>query len=162
MPSHIEIFEDRAEIVTARRQRFVIDLEDVDKVKGKSWHLRDNTSGYVATGHQNLSLHRFLLDAPVGTEVDHIDGDPKNNRRANLRLCLRADNSKNQRKRSDNTSGFKGVSWHKQKRRWHAQIKINGKNNHIGYFETTAEASLAYQEAAGFLFGEFKRAPEHE
>ena len=92
MPSHIELFEDRAEIVTARGQRYVIDLEDVEKVSGRSWYRRPN--GYAANSVRSpkrttLLLHRLLLDAPKGMEVDHIDGDPSNNRRSNLRLCAR-------------------------------------------------------------------------
>jgi len=161
MASSIELFEDRAEIVTARGDRFVIDLEDVAKVKGVSWR-RLNQDGYACAGHQNLRLHRLLLDAPPGLQVDHIDGDPTNNRRSNLRLCTHAENGKNQRRPSTNSSGFKGVSWHKRDKRWYARIMINRKNKHLGCFDTPEDAKAAYDVAAERLFGEFRRASEHE
>ena len=164
MPSHIELFEDRAEIVTARGQRYVIDLEDVEKVSGRSWCILSACLSYAVTKvrGRRLYLHRFLLDAPKGMEVDHIDGDPANNRRSNLRLCTRAENGRNVRRRVDNSSGLKGVCWHKRVRRWRAQIRINGKHGHLGYFETFEQAKAAYDAAAEILFGDFKRAPEHE
>jgi len=160
MSSQIVEYEDRAEIVTTKGARFVIDLEDVAKVSGKSWYI--DSCGYAVVAGGRSRLHRLLLNAPKGTEVDHIDGDPANNRRANLRLCLHADNVKNQRKRCSNTSGFKGVGWHKQRRRWRAYIQINRKLLHLGLFDTPEQASAAYQAAAGVLFGDFKRAQEHE
>ena len=165
MPSHIELFPDRAEIVTTRGARFVIDLEDVEKVSGRSWS--SHPAGY-ATHSVRLPkrgvrlLHRMLLGAPAGMQVDHIDGDPTNNRRANLRLCSHADNHKNLRKPTNNTSGYKGVSWCKQKKRWQSKIRAGGKQYHLGRFDTPEQAKAAYDAAAERLFGDFKRASEHE
>lgn len=159
MASSIELFEDRAEIVTARGQRYVIDLEDVDKVRGRSWYA---IKGYAAAGKKNLHLHRLLLDAPKGVQVDHIDGNPSNNRRSNLRLCTHAENVRNVRRRADNTSGFKGVSMCSRAKRWRARIRLSRKLIHIGYFETPEQAKAAYEAAAERLFGAFKRSPEHE
>ena len=155
MPSHIELFEDRAEIVTARGQRYVIDLEDVEKVSGRSWR---SVGGYAGNGSTTVYLQRFLLDAPKGMQVDHIDGDPSNNRRSNLRLCTRAQNSQNQRRHLDNASGYKGVCWHKASRKWHAQLSRKS----VGLFDTAEQAKAAYDAAAERLFGDFKRAHEHE
>jgi HNH endonuclease/AP2 domain len=160
MASQIVEYEDRAEIVTARGDRFVIDLEDVEKAQGRSWYI--TTGGYAATGRETVRLHRLLLDAPKGMEVDHIDGDLTNNMRVNLRLCTRSENGQNQRKHRDNTSGFKGVSWHKQRKYWVAHIRLNRKLLHLGCFDTAEQASAAYQAAAERLFGDFKRAQEHE
>ena len=167
MASSIELFEDRAEIVTARGQRYVIDLEDVEKVSGRSWNRHNK--GYAITNVRTadgrgttLRLHRLLLDAPKDLQVDHIDGNPTNNRRANLRLCTHADNQKNRRKNINNTSGSKGVHWHKRDKRWQAKIQINRKFKHLGYFNTVEQAKAAYDAAAERLFGEFRRASEHE
>lgn len=160
MASRIELFEDRAEIVTARGQRFVIDLEDVEKVRGRSWH--SNRKGYALAAKGTPLLHRLLLEAPPTMQVDHIDGDPANNRRINLRLCTNAQNSQNQGRRSDNNSGLKGVSWNKQKKRWGTSIGINRKRIHLGYFDTAEQAKAAYDAASALAFGDFKRASEHE
>ena len=158
MSSSIELFEDRAEIVTAKGERFVIDLEDVEKVRGRSWHRHSHGYAATRTGGPALYLHRLLLDAPKDLQIDHIDGNPTNNRRANLRMCAHSDNRKNLRKPSNNTSGFKGVSWRKDTKRWEARIK----NKHLGYFDTPEQAKAAYDAAAARLFGEFRRASEHE
>lgn len=165
MTSTLVLLEDRAEITTARGVVYVIDLEDVPSVRGRSWST--NHKGYAVSNRKPRPsgmdlLHRILLDAPKDLQVDHIDGDPKNNRRSNLRLCSCADNQKNQRRHSNNTSGFKGVHWNKQRKRWRAEIMINRRTVHLGYFDTPEQASAAYQDAAVHLFGEFKRATEHE
>ena len=164
MTSQIVEYEDRAEIVTTKGARFVIDLEDVAKVSGKSWCRLSARWAYACTRLEGrlMLLHRLLLDASAGMQIDHIDGNPANNRRSNLRLCTHAENRKNNRKHSNNTSGFKGVSWHKQAKRWHARIMINYKSKHLGYFDTPEQAKAAYDAAAERLFGEFKRAQEHE
>jgi len=120
-------------------------------------------SFYAARGegrwpHRKLVLmHRVIADAPTGMDVDHINGNGLDNRRENLRVCTHAENQRNRRKNKDNTSGFKGVFWHKNRKRYQAQIKICGKKIHLGYFLDPAEAAHAYDEAAKKYFGEFAR-----
>ncbi len=95
---------------------------------------------------------------PVG-EVDHIDGDRKNNRISNLRVCLKNENLRNAKIRIDNKSGFRGVSWNKRKGRWSAQAAVDKKQYYLGYFTTPEAASAAYQAFAKKHHGEFYRAP---
>lgn len=108
-------------------------------------------------------LHRVIVARMIGRElerkedVDHIDSNPLNNRRSNLRLATRAQNGANQRKPSTNTSGFKGVSFHKQRKKWGANIRVNDKLRNLGYFDTPEEAHEAYKKAAVEAFGEFAR-----
>ncbi len=88
-------------------------------------------------------------------EIDHINGARDDNRLANLRLATRAQNEANTRRSSRNTSGVKGVSWHKRTSTWRAHIVVNGKQKHLGHFTSINAAAAAYQTAAATHFGEF-------
>jgi hypothetical protein len=100
-------------------------------------------------------LHRLLLEPPKGLEVDHINGNPLDNRRENLRLATRAQNNYNQVSGRKNTSGFKGVCWDKKRGMWKAQIRANGINYNIGHYHTPEEAHEAYKLKAVELHGEY-------
>lgn len=129
----------------------------------------DGTAGWVRDrGYIRISLeyrtyyaHRlawlYVHGAPVPPIIDHIDGNPSNNRIANLRAATHPQNIANARRRRDNTSGFKGVSWHSQTRKWLAQIGRGGKTYHLGLFETPELAHQAYCAAATRLFENFAR-----
>ena len=86
-------------------------------------------------------------------EIDHEDGDGLHNWFINLRDATRAQNSGNTRRRSDNTSGFKGVG--RKGKRWVARVMIDGRKLHLGTHDTPEEAHVAYVEAAKKHFGEF-------
>lgn len=102
-------------------------------------------------------LHRILMDAQPGEEVDHRDGDGLNCTRQNMRRATREQNCRNQRRSSLNTSGYKGVHWDKARERWAAAIKHNGKNLHLGRFTDKESAARAYDAKARELGGEFAR-----
>ncbi len=88
--------------------------------------------------------------------VDHINGDPSDNRLANLRLATQSQNSRNRGTPKNNTSGFKGVSWHSQLNKWTVRIKKpEGKYLYLGLFDTKKAAADAYQRAVQELHGEF-------
>lgn len=99
-------------------------------------------------------MHRTILERMIGRTLlteeiaDHINGNPLDNRRANLRLATRSQNNMNRKKSSRNKSGFKGVSLHKQNGKWVARIGKDGKYKHLGLFNTPEEAYAAYCEAA--------------
>ncbi len=90
--------------------------------------------------------------------VDHINGNPEDNRWSNLRLATNAENLRNRGKQKNNTSGFKGVTWCKTKRRWIAQIKLMQKTKNLGSFKDAAEAHEAYAAAATLIHREYARA----
>lgn len=89
--------------------------------------------------------------------IDHLDGNPSDNRWANLREATRSQNLANARKPKTNTSGFKGVFWHNAGQRWCSQITAEGKHIHLGLFSSKEDAHKAYAEAAIRYHGEFAR-----
>jgi hypothetical protein len=109
-----------------------------------SGYLRICVSGSVQKAHRLAWLYVYGL-WPTG-DIDHIDGNPSNNRIANLRDVTTSVNMQNQRRaRSDNASGFLGVS--RVKDRWRADINTNGKSFYIGLFDSPAVAHAAYIDA---------------
>ncbi|ARK26107.1 hypothetical protein SporoP37_00275 [Sporosarcina sp. P37] len=138
--------------------RAVVDLEDLIKVKKHKWYL--SSSGYAMTRlnrKEQMFLHRLIVKPAEKTLVDHIDGDTLNNKRANLRECTHQQNIMNQKTRIDNTSGCTGVNFCKVKCRWRARIHVDGRDKHLGYFESLTEAEGARKAAEIHYFGEFRR-----
>ena len=88
-------------------------------------------------------------------EIDHRNRIKTDNRLENLRPCDRTLNNANQPKRKDNSSGYRGVSWSKNTRKWWAQITVRGTHYNLGYYDTPEQAALQYNEAARQHFGEF-------
>ena len=111
-------------------------------------------------GYKRKTIHRlmaqmFLQDFNEKLDVDHIDRNPLNNRIENLRMATCQQNSMNKTKTSKNTSGYKSISWNKEKQKWHARIKRNYKSIHLGYFSDIEDAREIYNKNAKELFGEF-------
>lgn len=102
-------------------------------------------------------MHKVILGASRGIEVDHIDGNPLNNQRSNLRLATHRENSFNTKRPTTNKSGFKGVYWHKAAGKWAACITIHDKAKHLGLFVDIDDAAKAYELAARANFGAFAR-----
>ena len=89
--------------------------------------------------------------------VDHINGDGADNRIANLRDCSSAMNIRNRRLNKNSNSGFKGVSWYPDVRKWRARITVDGRKQCLGFFEKAEDAAAAYDAGALQLHGEFAR-----
>jgi hypothetical protein len=100
-------------------------------------------------------MHRLLLSSKKGEQVDHRNHDTLDNRRSNLRTATASQNSTNRRRRSDNTSGTRGVRFYAPNGKWLARIGVNGKRKHLGYFPTQEAAYAAYVDAAIEEHGEF-------
>tara|TARA_R100000152_G_C6636325_1_gene82350 strand:- start:6 stop:569 length:564 start_codon:yes stop_codon:yes gene_type:complete len=107
-----------------------------------------------------IMMHKFIMNAPKGMCVDHINHDGLDNRRENLRICTYSQNSQNKRRRVDSKSGYKGVHQisekYKLKKRFMAYLRPKGqKRIRLGHYLTAEEAAKAYDKKAKELFGEF-------
>ena len=100
--------------------------------------------------------HRLIMSATdPAVEIDHKNGDGLLNTEENLRFSTHAQNLSNRGSQTGNASGHKGVGWFKRYSKWRAQIGVNGKMIHLGYFADKVEAALAYDAAALKYHGEF-------
>lgn len=124
-------------------------------------HVHKTGYVHIFVDGQRIMAHRLAWFCAYGEmpnkQVDHIDGNRANNAISNLRLCNQSQNQANTKKPASNTSGFKGVSWHRRVGKWGAQIKINGQQKHLGYFHDKKLAGAAYADALVKNFGNFAR-----
>lgn len=143
-----------------------VSIEDADLAE-VSWRVRlsfgrvyafKQTSRTLGT-RKYIHLHRVILSRKLGREllpheqVDHINMNGLDNRRENLRLATHSQNNHNRTQYRNNKSGYKGVN--KRGHRWYAAIKVNGKQIHLGTFDTPEQAYEAYKQAAIKYHGEF-------
>ena len=113
--------------------------------------------GYARRTTDKMPMHRLLSGATNGQVIDHINGDRLDNRLSNIRLCTQADNSKNQKIKSNNTSGYKGVYYDKKVRKFIARVKSNYRTHLAGSYKTSIEAARAYNKLALELHGDYAR-----
>lgn len=159
---------DYTSIVLTQGQTAIIDNCDADLQQFK-WQARKGRNNcYYATrtlypSKSHIAMHRVIMGRIQNREivsdewVDHIDGNPLNNRRSNLRIATPRQNALNSRKRIDNTSGYKGVTYRKDNNKWRARICKNGKRITLGYADTAEDAFKLYQAAAQQEYGEYIR-----
>jgi hypothetical protein len=146
--------------ITSRNgNQVVVDDEDAD-LAGLRWYIEPRGYATRRRNSKTIYLHRVIgerIFGPLGTmQMDHINRDACDNRRANLRLATHSENLVNSKKRRDGkTSQFKGVSWFKPIRSWRADITVNRKQINLGYFKDETSAARAYDEAAKAIYGEF-------
>ena len=153
------------EIILSQGLKALIDDDDFERVSPYKWHANETEKGsgrYYARCDRvkdgkivRQLLHRFIMDAPLGLKVDHIDRNPLNNCKSNLRLATQSQNMCNMA-RKNKTSQYKGVCWESPRPGgWIAYVSINHKSIRIGRFETELEAARAYNEIAPKYQGEF-------
>lgn len=132
----------------------LIDEEDAH-LAGLRWHL--GSGGYARRLERDkwILLHRVIIRAPSGVEVDHINRNRLDNRRCNLRLTDRGGNARNCSRNRKNTSGYKRVHGPTSSGRWVASVVYRGKPYYLGSCATAEEAAVTYDLAAMALHGEF-------
>ncbi len=139
----------------------IVDAADYEWLNQWNWFaLQSQHNSYAARLDKKTSrlilMHRLIVGGN-SQDIDHINRNPLDNRRSNLRPCTRAENLYNQPKHKNNSSGFKGVYWDKTHGYWKAEIRNNGPRIRLGYFRTKEAAFKAYCEACKKLHGEFGR-----
>ena len=146
-------------VVSIKGRDVIISPQDYNIVVSKKWQWAGSRRAYLyhhyreAGKRKCIMLHRLILNAPKGVCVDHKDGNTFNNTRENLRLCSQSQNLQNRRARQN--THLKGITFRRDRNRWRARIKYNGKELYLGYYRTQEEAHAAYLEAARKYYGEF-------
>ncbi len=145
----------------------IVDDADYGKLCLHNWYEKKyfnksgNYNSYAATDvytesgkRKNIFMHRLIMNAKSGEEIDHINGNGLDNRNNNLRFCSRKQNLQNQFSRRGK-SKYKGVVRRGDTGKWRARITINKKRVHLGDFNSESEAALAYNNAAEKYFKDF-------
>lgn len=156
------------EIPLTQGQVAVVDDIDADLAEFK-WFARrrDHASRYYAARRNptrkptQICMGALILERKLGRELtkgeytDHIDRNSLNNCRENLRVATRSQNAANSKRRSDNKSGLKGICFFPDRKKYRAEIRVNGKRIRLGYFADPKAAHEAYLAAARRYYGEF-------
>lgn len=144
-------------------KRAIVDDGDYEYINKWKWFYAQGYACRTGVKVDNIShgirifMHHLIIPKTSGMDVDHINGDSLDNRRANLRLCTHQQNTKNKSLRYDSSTGYKGVSWHKQSEMYQAKICVNGKQIHLGLYDDPAVAAKVYDTAAKKYHGEFAK-----
>lgn len=162
-PNEIIIHKDYAELILYdnngnEKAKSIIDIDDIEKIKNYKWGL--DSKGYVKRNNESsktIKLHNYIMgyDCDDNYYYDHIDRNPLNNRKSNLRVCTKQQNTWNRSISSRNTTGTPGLYFKKSRNKWTVTFRINGKSIQIGSFKTKEEAISARKEAELKYYGEF-------
>jgi hypothetical protein len=148
-----------AEIISTKGHVILVDDCDLDRLLKFAWsvHYYGKNNMYATTSIKGstIYMHRVVIGAKQGDIVDHKNRNGLDNRSSNLRLCTKQQNLANRGKQSNNTSGYKGVTWNKQRKKWQAQIKVSQQYKSLGIYPTKEQAHSAYKSAAIYYFGEY-------
>lgn len=117
-------------------------------------YFKTRINGKYYRNHRLIFLYHHGFTPSV---IDHIDGDISNNKITNLRAATNTQNQFNSKKRSDNTSGVKGVLWSKRLQKWFVQIKVDGKQKYCGSYSSIEEAIRVAKEMRRQYHAEFAR-----
>lgn len=149
------------EIELTKGKKTLIDTSDYDLVSKRKWYF---DRYYAATNapmslvrkgvKRKIYLHRFLLNAREGEEVDHINHDGLDNRRENLRVCSHQENMMNSNRKANGALGARGIEMNSTGK-FRARINKDGKSIHLGVFETIEEAKIVRNEATKKYHKEF-------
>lgn len=140
---------------------FYVDKEDFERIRNICWY--EDTSGYIYGYNTQLkarvTLHRHIMKLDNEAIIDHINRNPKDCRKINLRKCTQKDNVKNKSLYSNNKSGYNGVCWDNKTSKWISYINYEGNRINLGFYDDKEKAIQSRLIAEKQYFGEF--APIH-
>lgn len=153
-------------VTSEKIDEFIIDKEDLPLVRYHKWRFNH---GHIVTGlpakktQRELSWVVLKLDNRVEKDivVDYINGNPKDNRKINLRICKQKENVINKSYMSNNTSGFIGISYRKDRDRYDPEIRLDSVRCHLGYTQSLEEAVYKRLYAEELIFKDFVNKEEH-
>lgn len=149
----------------------LVDDEDYEELSQWKWQSQsggERNTAYARRGIYNpysrrmttVMMHRVIMGDPADYLIDHKDGNGLNNTRSNLRIATRAENQYNSRINKNNTTGFKGVTFHRNTGKYMAQVSVDGATRYLGLYNSAEAAHYAYCEAAKQLHSEFANTGE--
>lgn len=151
-----EICGDKLLITTAKGDKIVADAADYEVLSKFSWCISKTGYPVANINGKTVKLHRYLLGVKdVSVIIDHINGDPLDNRRQNLRVCTNSENTRNCKVAKNNTSGYTGIRKIAKSGRYNVRITFNRQEIHIGNFENIEDAIEARIAAEKKYFGSF-------
>jgi hypothetical protein len=126
-------------------------------IKNKLYVKRSKKKGILKSGIKyEVFLHRVIMKCTDSNlVVDHIDNNPLNNQKSNLRICTKAENNRNTSSHKDSSSKYLGVTYDKARKKWNAQLMVNGKRVLTKRYTTEIEAAHAYDTAAKLHVGQY-------
>jgi hypothetical protein len=137
----------------------LIDVEDIERAKGYTWHNRGSGIATTIPGTGKVYLSRLILFGNKHLKekrmADHKNHNPFDCRKQNLRPATNGQNQHNQALRNNASSQYKGVSWLKHCQKWQAEIQSNKKRKYLGVYCSEIQAAEAYDAAARMLNGEY-------
>ena len=160
------MFQNVREVELSQGMVALVDPDDYEYLISFSWCAANNRNDrFVAMRtdrngekQRSILMHRAIIgeeNISKGEVIDHVNGNPLDNRRENLRICKRGLNMKNCKKYKNNKTGFIGVFYYKRLGKWTASIQSDGERHHLGTFDNPEDAAISYDEAAKKIHGEF-------
>jgi len=156
-----ELPSERDYVINLDNGKFaLVDEEDFIKLNKLKWYAvkrdkTDYTYAHPKKFDNPIAMHRFIMNPPEDKIIDHKDGNGLNNQKNNLRICSHSQNKINILNYKNNTSGFTGVIFDKERKKWIARIKIEGKTINLGRFNSKEEAIKIRHNKSIELFGDF-------
>lgn len=153
-----------AEIISTNGKTILVDDENFEELSRYKWwanHKQAYRSARIGGRKTTMRMHRLIIGAEPGQVVDHINRNPLDNRKSNLRIGTRSLNTVNSKKPISNRLGkkpsskYKGVSLVKEYGYWRATVTKDNVGHYLGKFNTEVEAAKAYDQKAREFFGEF-------